>query len=326
MNAIREDVRVESHGQGAMRAPVRLALVGVGKIARDQHCPTLAADRRFQLAATVSHHGCVAEIPAFTDIAALLRAQCAVDAVSICTPPAHRYALASEALAAGLHVMLEKPPAATLSQVHDLEERARQAGLTLFTTWHSREAACVDEAREWLAMRTIKWVRVTWKEDIRRWHPGQHWILEPGGFGVFDPGINALSILCRVLPQSPLLHDATLHIPANRQAPIAAQIAMALPQGIRVDVTLDFLESGPQQWDIEIDTTDGRLLLSEGGQRLRIDGRLQSEGDHREYARLYSRFAELIAARTSEVDVAPLRIVCDAFLLGRRVSTASFEF
>ena len=308
------------------RVPVRLALVGIGKIARDQHCPALAADSRFQLAATVSRHGVVDEIPAFTDIAALLRSQCAVDAVSICTPPNFRHSLASEALAAGLHVMLEKPPGATLGEVKDLEDRAERAGLTLFTTWHSREADCVDDARAWLAQRRIKSVRVTWKEDIRRWHPGQDWILEAGGFGVFDPGINALSILCSVLPQVPLLQQATLHIPANRQSPIAAQLEMKMPDGVRVDADFDFLQTGPQSWDIEIDTDGGCLLLSEGGRVMSIDGVRHSTGEDREYARLYARFAELIAARASDVDVTPLRIVADAFLLGRRVSTAAFEY
>lgn len=313
-------------GRSMMGAPVRLALIGVGKIARDRHCPALAADTRFRLVATVSHHGSVPNVPALPDIAALLRADSSIEAVAICTPPAHRHSLASEALAAGLHVMLEKPPTATLSQVHDLERRARNAGLTLFATWHSCEAACVEEARAWLAPRRIESVRITWKEDIRRWHPGQHWILDAGGFGVFDPGINALSILCSMLPDSPLLHGATLHIPANRQAPIAAQLEMTLANGAPVAVTLDFLETGPQRWDIEIDTNEGRLLLSEAGQRLSINGALHREGDNREYARLYSRFANLIAQRASDVDIAALRLVSDAFLLGRRLSTTAFEF
>jgi D-galactose 1-dehydrogenase/L-arabinose 1- dehydrogenase len=308
------------------RESVRLALVGIGKIARDQHCPALAADSRFQLVATVSRHGTVDEVPAFTDIAAMLRSECGAEAVSLCTPPNFRYSLAREALDAGLHVMLEKPPGATLGEVKDLEDRAARAGLTLFATWHSREADCVDEARAWLAQRKIESVRVTWKEDIRRWHPGQHWILEAGGFGVFDPGINALSILCSVLPEAPLLEQATLHIPANRQSPIAAQLEMRLPSGARVDADFDFLQTGPQTWDIEIDTDGGRLLLSEGGRLMSIDGKRHTEGHDREYARLYARFAELIAARASDVDIAPLRIVADAFLIGHRVPTAAFDY
>jgi len=308
------------------RAPVRLALIGIGKIARDQHCPALAADQRFQLVATVSRHGRVDGVPAFTDIDSLLRSQYKVDAVSLCTPPNFRYSLAKEALAAGLHVMLEKPPGATLGEVEDLKNRAERAGLTLFATWHSREADCVDEAGTWLAQRTIKSVRITWKEDIRRWHPGQDWILDAGGFGVFDPGINALSILCKMLPEIPILQRATLHIPANRQSPIAAQLEMKMSNGARVDADFDFLQTGPQTWEIEVDTDDGRLLLSEGGRILSIDGIQRHAGEDREYARLYARFAELIATRERDVDVTPLRIVADAFLLGSRVPAAPFEF
>src|SRR3546814_4182786 len=88
--------------------------------------------------------------------------------------------------------MLEKPPGATLSEVHALEALARKQGRTLFATWHSREAAAVEPARALLATRKIRSVRVEWKEDVRHWHPGQAWIWEPGGLGVFDPGINAL--------------------------------------------------------------------------------------------------------------------------------------
>ena len=35
----------------------KIALVGIGKIARDQHIPAIAADPRFELAATVSRSG-----------------------------------------------------------------------------------------------------------------------------------------------------------------------------------------------------------------------------------------------------------------------------
>jgi D-galactose 1-dehydrogenase len=51
-------------------------------------------------------------------------------------------------------------------------------------------------AKAWLAgKRQVARGRITWREDVRKWHPGQDWVFEPGGMGVFDPGINALSIL-----------------------------------------------------------------------------------------------------------------------------------
>jgi D-galactose 1-dehydrogenase len=44
------------------------------------------------------------------------------------------------ALAAGKHVMLEKPPGATVAEITPLVTAARAAQRTLFATWHSRFA------------------------------------------------------------------------------------------------------------------------------------------------------------------------------------------
>lgn len=316
---------VQENSQSERSAPLRIALVGIGKIARDQHVPALNKDAAFELAATVGRHH-LEGVRAFRDIPALLEAGVAIDAVSLCTPPIGRYALARTALDAGLHVMLEKPPGATCCEVEDLAARARARNLTLFTTWHSRESAAVDPAREWLAQRTIKAVRTTWKEDIRHWHPGQNWILEAGGFGVFDPGINALSILTCILPERLTLRSATLHFPSNRHAPIAAELELFHGLGTPVTVELDFLQTGPQSWDIEVETTDGTLLLRDGGRRLFIDGIEQLAAEDREYPRLYRRFGELVAAGTSDVDVTPQQLVADAFMIGKRVEAAPFEF
>src|SRR3546814_3831287 len=82
--------------------------------------------------------------------------------------------------------MLEKPPAATTTEISALADHARARGVTLFATWHSREAAGVTGARDWPSDKRIRAAHIRWKEDIRRWHPGQEWILDAGGFGVFD--------------------------------------------------------------------------------------------------------------------------------------------
>ncbi len=119
------------------------------------------------------------------------------------------------ALKAGKHVLLEKPPGASVSELTPLIATARQAGRTLFAAWHSRFAPAVEPARAFLAERTIKSVVVEWKEDVRVWHPGQAWIWEPGGFGVFDPGINALSIMTRILPRPFFLTEAELSLSAQ---------------------------------------------------------------------------------------------------------------
>ncbi len=306
--------------------PIRLGLVGIGKIARDQHLPAIAADDRFRLVATASRHATLPGTPGHADIDALLRGGHGLHAVSLCTPPSGRFEVAAAAIDAGLHVMVEKPPGATVSEVVELARRAEKAGVTLFATWHSREAAGVDAARVWLATRSIRSVRIEWREDIRVWHPGQDWILEAGGFGVFDPGINALSIATAILPQALRISSSTLHVPANRAAPIAASLAMVHGADTPVSAEFDFLQTGPQSWDIIVETDDGVLRLSEGGRRLSINGTAALESANREYPRLYQRFADLIAAGDSDIDLRPLQLVADAFLVGRTISTASFEY
>ncbi|NDW07567.1 Gfo/Idh/MocA family protein [Jiella pacifica] len=307
-------------------APVKLGLVGIGKIARDQHLPSLSRSADFDLIAAASRNAGVDGIANFSSSGEMLAAMPEIAAVSLCMPPQARHQVAAEALAMGKHVMLEKPPGATLSEVEQLAGLAASNGVSLFATWHSRHAPGVEPARDWLKGRRIRKVTVTWKEDVRHWHPGQDWIFEPGGLGVFDPGINALSIVTRILPFPIWLTGAELTFPENRQAPIAADLAFAGPSGEAVEAVFDFRQTGLQTWDIVVETDGGTLKLSMGGAKLFVDGEERGLGPEAEYGGLYARFAELIAAGQSEVDLSPLRHVADAFLLGRRAVTEPFVF
>jgi D-galactose 1-dehydrogenase len=93
-------------------------------------------------------------------------------------------------------------------------------------------------------------VRIDWREDVRVWHPGQTWIWEAGGLGVFDPGINALSIATAILPRPFFLTGATLHVPENCQSPIQAELDFVDAAGAPIRAEFDFLQTGPQSWDI----------------------------------------------------------------------------
>ena len=310
----------------APTSPIAIGVVGVGKIARDQHLPALAASDAFVLTAVADRHGGVEGVPSFGTVEAMLADGPPIDAVSICTPPGGRDAIAAAAIAAGKHVMLEKPPGVTLGEIRALERAARNLGISLYASWHSREAAAVGAARDWLVGRTIQSASITWREDIRQWHPGQEWILAADGFGVFDPGINALSIATAILPGDLAVRSARLDIPGNRQAPIAADIRMALGAA-PVTMTLDFMQTGQQTWEIAVVTGTGTMTLSSGGARLTIDGCVVEvpPGDG-EYPALYRNFANLIRRRRSDVDLTPLELVADAFLVGDRRTVPPFDF
>ena len=239
---------------------IRLAIVGLGKIARDQHIPAIAGTEGIELAAVASRNASIAGIAHFATLDELLLAAPDIDAVALCTPPQGRHLQADAALRAGKHVLLEKPPGATVGELNLLVATARQAGRTLFASWHSRFAPAVEPARRFLADRKIKSVIVEWKEDVRVWHPGQAWIWEPGGLGVFDPGINALSIMTRILPRPFFLTRAELSFPRGRAAPIAADLAFSDDGGVPIRAEFDWRQTGPQSWDIRIETDAGNLV------------------------------------------------------------------
>lgn len=306
-------------------SPINLAIVGVGKIVRDQHLPSISANPDFKLIATASRHGTVDGVESFTAIEDMLAAVSAIDAVSLCMPPQYRYEAAHKALSAGKHVFLEKPPGATLSEVADLESLAKLKGVSLFASWHSRYAPAVETARSFLAATRINSVHVIWKEDVRHWHPNQEWIWQAGGLGVFDPGINALSIVTHILPKAIFLTGATLEFPENRDAPIAADLHFKDADNLPVHAEFDWRQTGKQSWDIIAETDAGQMVLADGGAKLLINGELKSSEPEQEYPSLYRRFAEIVKASTSDVDLAPLRHVADAFMLGRRKFVEAFH-
>ena len=302
----------------------RIGVIGLGKIAQDQHLPVIAASDAFELVAVASQRGLtVPGAQAFHDPMDLLRADMAIDAVAICTPPQVRYAIARAALAAGKHVMLEKPPTATLAELSDLAVEASRIGRVLMTTWHSQYNAAVDAARDRLAGQTVTRLSIDWKEDVRKWHPGQAWIWRAGGFGVFDPGINALSIATKILPQPLFVAAAELVTPANAESPIAARLRFAGQGDLRAE--FDWRQTGAEVWEITVETEAGHtLVLSAGGARLAVDGAEVAAERPQEYQGIYRHFDALLRAGRSHVDARPFELVADAFLLGTRRTTEPF--
>lgn len=306
---------------------LRVAIVGYGKIAADEHVPAIAANPRFELAATVGSRAPQGGgIPGFRRHREMLDTVPDLDAVAICTPPGPRTEIARDCIAAGLHCLLEKPPTQTLSEVEDIACLAEGRQVSCFTTWHSQYNPAVEAAAAALAGKRIARFRIDWRESVRKWHPGQAWIWEPGGFGVFDPGINALSIATRIFPGPLFVREAELEVPENVDMPIAARIGFSSPVADgEVSAGFDWREEQDEIWTIAVETGDGlRLALSGGGARLEVEGGETLEAPRDEYPRIYRRFADLIDERRSLVDVAPLRLTADAFLLGRRISVAPF--
>ena len=79
--------------------PLRVAIVGFGKIARDQHVPAIAATEGVELVAVASRNASLPGVPHAATLDELLRDGPPIDAVALCTPPQVRHAQAAMALA-----------------------------------------------------------------------------------------------------------------------------------------------------------------------------------------------------------------------------------
>ena len=298
--------------------PIQIAIIGFGKIAEDQHVPSIRANGGFTLVATSSRSG-EGVARKFTDWRELINSVEPLEAVAITTPPGPRFDIARECIGRGLHCLLEKPPTAGLAEIADLDCAAKAKGVTLFTTWHAQHHSTVDAAAKALEGKRIRSMEIHWHEDVHKWHPGQQWIWQPGGFGVFDPGINALSIATRIFPGGLFVRSADLEVPQNAQTPIAAEIDFSSPQADGpLHASLDWRRTQGEEWTITIEAVDGTLVrLESGGAKLILDGEARDDDGPGEYPDIYRTFADLIGERRSQVDVAPFRLVADSLLLGR---------
>ena len=157
--------------------------------------------------------------------------------------------------------MLEKPPTATLSELSDLQRLAEESGLVLMTTWHSQYNDGVDEAKRLLAGKRVTRLFVEWKEDVRKWHPGQAWIFQAGGFGVFDPCINALSIVTKIMPEPVAVTAPSFssrRTPTRRSPQTSTFSCGGRTAGFSAET--DWRPIERDIWEITIETADGLRL------------------------------------------------------------------
>ncbi len=307
----------------------KIAIVGLGKIATDQHLPCISKNKKFKLVATVSRNAKLDDVPHFTSLADLIKSKVKVDCVALCTPPAVRLQMAREAMDAGFDVLIEKPPTPTMGEMLAMVDHAKKRRRVLYATWHSRYNEALDMAKKKLKGKKVSFLRITWKEDVNKWHPGQEWIAQPGGFGVFDPGINALSAVTKIMPEPLYVESSQIEVPENWSTPIGVEIKFKFGDGRAADLSAEFdwRQRGEQTWNIDLKTTDGmEMNFTNGGSVLSINGKLVIKAKLEEYEMIYAKFAKLLKARKSEADATPLQLVCDAYMLAKPKVVAKFAW
>lgn len=134
--------------------PLRLAVVGAGWAGQRQVQAARELGGDLTIAALADSDGAhlrsvAAELEVdrtSTDLAGIL-GDTAIDAVSICTPHASHEPMALAAIAAGKHVLVEKPMATDVAGATRMIEAAEAAGLTLYVAENQPYEARFGELR-----------------------------------------------------------------------------------------------------------------------------------------------------------------------------------
>lgn len=156
-------------------SPLRVAIIGAGQVADKVHASYYATRSDVQMVAVMDSRLEQAQafaqrhaIPsAWQDVHDMLRAVKA-DVVSVCSPNRFHVDHVLAALAAGCHVMCEKPPAMTPQQADQMRIAARRTGKVLAYDFHHRFARDTQLLREAVLKGTFGEIYFTTAQALRR--------------------------------------------------------------------------------------------------------------------------------------------------------------
>lgn len=138
-----------------MTEPLRIGMIGCGRIAQAAHLPALEKTERVQLVSVYDPSEILSSrvaarygVPSAASLDVLLADD--IDAVVIATPDRFHHPLGMAALAAGKHVLVEKPLAATEVEAVEMEALAAAQNLRLQTGAMKRHDPGIVFAREHL--------------------------------------------------------------------------------------------------------------------------------------------------------------------------------
>jgi predicted dehydrogenase len=182
--------------------PLRLALIGCGRISQ-VHLQTIEKEPRARLVAVVDidqhaakSSGEAFSVPSFSDLKALIAAT-EPDAVILCTPPNTHRMLTEAALAAGVHVLCEKPLTLSLEDARAMVEAAEQAGCTLMMASKFRYVQEIIHAKGMIESGILGEVVLFENEFCSRVDMKKRWnaVRETSGGGVLiDNGSHSVDI------------------------------------------------------------------------------------------------------------------------------------
>jgi predicted dehydrogenase len=277
---------------------VRLGFAGLGWAARAFHVPaarrTPGADlvggfdsSPDQRATWTSE----TQLPAYDSFAELLE-KGKPDVLVVATPPDSHTQLALDALAAGLHVLCEKPFVATVPDADRVLAAADQAGKQVAVNHEFREKPIFKAIKEKIGTEDtgrLVFTQIWQLMNLAPWDEPVPWRAAMPNRTLFEGGVHLVDLLLHLYGELPAgvyaRHSSGLD--PSRNADAIHLVTLDFPDGRLAQITIDRLcPAGTRYVELRADCEQASLRASHGGRALLRVGakRAQKAGIRLEYA------------------------------------------
>lgn len=253
---------------------IRIGMVGAGAIAQVAHLPVLRKLKGVEIVAICDNDGAKARAlaqrmgisGAYTDIEELLEFG-KVDVVVICTPNHLHEAHALSALAAGAHVVVERPIALTSAGVARVLRAAEKAKRNVLVAMNHRFRSDVQAVQKFLAggeLGEIATIRCGWHvfrapRQQLGWRSRR---AESGGGVMMDLGLPMLDLALWLAGRPPVVR-VSAHVRGTGQVDEIAAAQLFCENGISIfcDVSWRYVGEGERTW-VDVQASKGSASIS----------------------------------------------------------------
>jgi myo-inositol 2-dehydrogenase / D-chiro-inositol 1-dehydrogenase len=250
-----------------MRKPLRVGVVGCGRVAATRHLPALTRLPGAEVVALADQDPTRLRVVAdqfrvpnrYPDVRALLD-KTLVDVIAVCVPVEFHAEVALAAIDAEKHVFIEKPLAADLGEADRIHERATQSKSKVLMGFNFRWHRLIRQARELLLreavgqVETVRSVFASAHETPSEWQKRR----SSGGGALFDQAIHLFDLWRFLLATE--VEDVFASSRSGPWEDETATITARLTSGVLATATCS--ERSGENNEVEIYGRRGRLQVS----------------------------------------------------------------
>lgn len=273
------------------RLTVRIALVGLGNAGYTLHLPALAGMPAHRVVGAVDPDEAKRRraagtfgVPVFDDFDAMLSAA-QPDVVVVGTPPSSHMDYCLRSIAAGAHVICEKPFVASLAEADRILDAAKSAGRRVGLNHEFREMPIFRAVRDAVTSGEtgkLNFAQVWQLMDLPPW-------AEPGWRGqmlqrtLYEAGVHLVDFLMALFGERPVAVTATTSTCGVREGETdaVALVTLEFSRGRLAQIVQNRLCKGETQYfEVRADTDEASIRASFGGRARLTAGLFRSPKPH----------------------------------------------